>query len=179
MLQKWLPGNRWCCQECWSICYFSFLLSFRHEIFHFFPVLALCHISRALGDWLSPPGCAECQTKVSISKPGGYLGQSLVQKQPVWLGSWYSLFYTLSLSIQTPGSAQCWESDSLRHCCWFERKEQWQPCEILFLCLVFVCFPEREEPSILRQHKANDCCCLALFNRKYTIRFLCSIWCSH
>lgn len=128
--------------ECWSICYLSFLLSFRHNIkfFIFLPVLALCPISRARGDWLRPPARTECHTKVSMSKPEGHLVQPLVSKQPVWLGSWYSMFHTLSLSIQTPRSAQHWESDSLRHCCWFERKEQRQPCEICFFVFCLCAF---------------------------------------
>lgn len=140
VLQKWLPGNRGFWVLVHLLLFIPSVLQTQHKIFHFLPVLALCPISRALGDWLRPPACTECHIKVSMSKPDGHLVQPLVSKQPVWLGSWYSMFYTLSLSIQTPGSAQHWESDSRRHCCWFERKEQRQPCEICFFVFCLCAF---------------------------------------
>lgn len=94
------------------LCFIPSILQTQHQIFHFFPVLLLCHISRAWGTGWSHQH-VQCQTKVSISKPDGHSVQALVSERPRWLASWYKMFYTLSLSIQTPESAQCWESDSL------------------------------------------------------------------
>ena len=59
------------------------ILQPQHEIFHFFPLLPLPHISREL----------------HISRPDGHLVQPLISKKLVWLASWYNMFYTLFLSI--------------------------------------------------------------------------------
>lgn len=158
-------GHRWCYQESAAhlLLLILSILQPQHEIFHFFSLLPLPHISR----------------KLHISRPDVHLVQPLISKKLLWLASWYNTFYALFLVSGTPGSAQCWKSDSLRHCFWFERKEQWQPCEKIVSLSSVMCSPQREEACFLRQYKANDCYCLALFNRKYTIRFLCSILYSH
>lgn len=141
---------------------FSILKPLR-EILHFFPFLPPPHISRRLHS----------------SRPDVHLLQPWISKKLGWLAYLYSMFYTLALSIWHTGECsvpRIWFTMTLLLV--WERETMSTLWDFLSLSL-FMCFPQREAPHILEEYKANDCYCLALFNRKYTIRVLCSIWCLH